>query len=59
MMRRHDIDTDMVEFLSGRKPEEADARHYAELITLAEEQYSGYVEYVTQLRQKADLLKVA
>ena len=53
MMRRHRIDRDVAEFLSGRKPEGVGPRHYAELITLAEEQYPKYLEYLTQLRQKA------
>ena len=53
MMRRHGIDRDVAEFLSGRKPEGVGPRHYAELITLAEEQYPKYLEYIMQLRQKA------
>ena len=53
MMRRHGIDRDVAEFLSGRKPEGVGPRHYAELITLAEEQYPNYAEYTAQLRQKA------
>ena len=52
MMRRHGIDRDVAKFLSGRKPEGVGPRHYAELITLAEEQYPRYAEYITQLRQK-------
>ena len=53
MMRRHGIDRDVAEFLSGRKPEGVGARHYAELIGLAEDQYPGYAEYIAELRQKA------
>ena len=53
IMRRHGIDRDVAEFLSGRKPEGVGPRHYAELTTLAIDQYAKYQEYLTQLRQKA------
>jgi len=56
MMRRHGIDMDAAEFLSGRKPEGVGARHYAELTSLAEEQYPRYTEYVMELRRKEGIL---
>ena len=52
MMRKHGVDRDVAEFLSGRKPAGVGPRHYAELITLAEVQYRKYAEYLNSLRKK-------
>jgi intergrase/recombinase len=52
MMRKNGVDRDVAEFISGRKPEGIGAKHYAELIMLAEEQYPKYAEYLKNLRGK-------
>ena len=54
MMRKSGVDRDVAEFISGRKPEGIGAKHYAELIMLAEEQYPRYYAYLNQLRARAD-----
>jgi len=49
-MRSCGVDRDIAEFLSGRKPEGIGAKHYAELIFLAEQQYPKYARYLEKLR---------
>ena len=50
-MRGCGVDRDIAEFLSGRKPEGVGAKHYTELIFLAERQYPKYARYLEKLRQ--------
>ncbi|MCS7113933.1 MAG: integrase [Nitrososphaerota archaeon] len=50
MMRKNGVDRDIAEFISGRKPEGIGAKHYTELIMLAEEQYPKYASYLKSLR---------
>ena len=56
MMRKNRVDRDVADFISGRKPEGIGARHYAELIMLAEEQYPKYAKYLKSLRAKAGII---
>ncbi|MCD6241145.1 hypothetical protein J7K27_06480 [Candidatus Bathyarchaeota archaeon] len=51
-MRSCGVDRDIAEFLSGRKPEGVGAKHYTELIFLAERQYPRYAAYLENLRVK-------
>jgi len=53
MMRKSGVDKDVAEFLSGRRPEGVGARHYAELVSLAEQQYPKYAHQLRELRRKA------
>jgi len=51
-MRGCGVDRDIAEFLSGRKPEGVGAKHYTELIFLAEKQYLKYARYLEKLRKR-------
>ncbi len=53
MMRKHGVEVDVAEFLSGRWPQGVGAQHYAELVSLAAKQYPRYARYVKGLREKA------
>ena len=57
MMRKSGVDRDIAEFISGRKPEGIGAKHYAELIMLAEEQYPRYAAYLKALRERCGDLR--
>ena len=50
-MRSCGVDRDIAEFLSGRKPQGIGAKHYTELVFLAEKQYPKYARFLEKLRR--------
>jgi intergrase/recombinase len=51
------IPESVADFIQGRTPKSIGARHYMKLKRKAVHFYPRYAEYVTQLRQKAELIK--
>ena len=52
MMRRLGMSRDVVQYLSGQRPQGVDAEHYIDIERLAEQQYANYAEYLAQLRRR-------
>ena len=52
MMRRLGMSRDVVQYLSGQRPQGVDAEHYIDIERLAEQQYAKYAEYLAQLRRR-------
>ncbi len=51
-----DIPESVADFIEGRVPTRIGAKHYMALARQADQKYGRYADYVTQLRQKAELL---
>ena len=50
-----EIPESVADFIQGRVPKRIGAKHYMALARQAKKFYPRYVEYITELRQKAGL----